>query len=247
MSLGYQVGLLLMPLAGVVLIAIVLGVLGSRRRSREARALAGEWGGTLIREGNFWKIGFERNGIPHELRLLPSCVQLSACPTSGALQPLEIGAETDPASPPEGLRLPRGMGVRSRGEVDLKALLTDRVVKNLDLLWRLDFVPLASVVVTDQRATVDKPSALAEDGKLGFFLNLAFPVLDQVLKVCSLEGVRFMDEVPAGSGSCQVCGCGLERGVVRCRECGTPHHLDCWNYTGRCSTYACGSRIARPA
>jgi hypothetical protein len=247
MSLEQQVALLLLPLAGVALIAVVLGVRSSRRRGREARALAGEWGGTLTREGSCWKIGFERNGIPHVLRLLPSSVQLSACPTSGALQPLEIGAGADPKTQPEGLRLPRGMGVKSHGDLDLKAFLTDRVVKNLDLLWRLDFEPGGSLVVEDACATLEKPSALAEGSTLRFFVNLALPVLDQVFKVCALEGVKFLDGAPPAAGLCQVCGCGLERGVVKCVECGTPHHLDCWNYAGKCTTYACGNRIARPA
>lgn len=43
-----------------------------------------------------------------------------------------------------------------------------------------------------------------------------------------------------GAGECQVCGVSLGQGaVVRCRRCATPHHEDCWAYTGECSTFAC--------
>jgi hypothetical protein len=40
---------------------------------------------------------------------------------------------------------------------------------------------------------------------------------------------------------CQVCGMPLSEGkVVACRRCATPHHRDCWEFNGRCSTFACG-------
>jgi hypothetical protein len=42
---------------------------------------------------------------------------------------------------------------------------------------------------------------------------------------------------------CQICGSKIasETKVV-CRRCGTPHHEDCWEFNGRCSTYACGEK-----
>lgn len=44
-------------------------------------------------------------------------------------------------------------------------------------------------------------------------------------------------------GECQVCGSPLAQGaVVRCRRCATPHHEECWTYTGECSTFACQER-----
>lgn len=47
-----------------------------------------------------------------------------------------------------------------------------------------------------------------------------------------------------GTGECQVCGSKLEGSIVRCSRCGTPHHQDCWTYTGLCSTFGCGGREA---
>lgn len=45
---------------------------------------------------------------------------------------------------------------------------------------------------------------------------------------------------------CQVCGVSLSEGkVVTCRRCATPHHKDCWEFNGRCSTFACGEIGAR--
>ena len=45
-----------------------------------------------------------------------------------------------------------------------------------------------------------------------------------------------MDEV-----FCQFCGCELDDNIVVCRDCATPHHKDCFECNGICTTYACGS------
>ena len=41
---------------------------------------------------------------------------------------------------------------------------------------------------------------------------------------------------------CQICGEELGDQLVWCARCKTPHHADCWRYTGVCSTYGCGSK-----
>jgi hypothetical protein len=38
---------------------------------------------------------------------------------------------------------------------------------------------------------------------------------------------------------CQICGEEIIDNAVECRRCQTPHHHDCWEYFGRCSTYGC--------
>jgi hypothetical protein len=40
-------------------------------------------------------------------------------------------------------------------------------------------------------------------------------------------------------GDCPVCGTAMQQDVLRCESCRTPHHRECWEYMGRCSTYAC--------
>jgi hypothetical protein len=46
---------------------------------------------------------------------------------------------------------------------------------------------------------------------------------------------------------CRVCGeqLGAETALA-CRDCGTPHHDDCWKFTGGCSVYGCGGTRAVP-
>jgi hypothetical protein len=42
------------------------------------------------------------------------------------------------------------------------------------------------------------------------------------------------------SAVCRVCGTDIVEAPRLCPKCDTPHHSDCWAYTGRCSVYGCG-------
>lgn len=44
--------------------------------------------------------------------------------------------------------------------------------------------------------------------------------------------------------TCKVCGDGMRAPVWICQRCETPHHRDCWQYAGGCSTFACEDRRA---
>jgi hypothetical protein len=56
-------------------------------------------------------------------------------------------------------------------------------------------------------------------------------------------GIQFLGPVAApasGKGTqCQVCGSELDRDLVSCGACATPHHRECWDYNRGCSTYGC--------
>jgi len=39
---------------------------------------------------------------------------------------------------------------------------------------------------------------------------------------------------------CQICGTSIHGSQVStCKACLTPHHIDCWEYLGGCSIFAC--------
>ena len=50
-------------------------------------------------------------------------------------------------------------------------------------------------------------------------------------------GVEIEEPVTETGGECRICRAALLGVIVRCRRCGTPHHGDCWDYTGACSTF----------
>ncbi len=66
------------------------------------------------------------------------------------------------------------------------------------------------------------------------------------------EGVRILEgdgrpDPAEGPPVCQVCGEPVVEGdAVVCRNCGAPHHRDCWEFVGSCSIYGCGGKVGRP-
>ena len=59
-----------------------------------------------------------------------------------------------------------------------------------------------------------------------------------------------MTEQPTNILTCQVCGTTIDEqddltNIVACALCGAPHHCDCWDYTGMCSTYGCGGIVSK--
>ena len=40
--------------------------------------------------------------------------------------------------------------------------------------------------------------------------------------------------------TCLICGDPISEQLINCRSCRTPHHQECWEYLGQCSTYGCG-------
>lgn len=84
-----------------------------------------------------------------------------------------------------------------------------------------------------------------DEEELWRWLKGAYRLLEAVPGFAAGEPVPIPSEssFSAKDGECQVCGGTLAQGaVVRCRRCATPHHEECWTYTGECSTFACQER-----
>jgi hypothetical protein len=77
---------------------------------------------------------------------------------------------------------------------------------------------------------------------------ILFESLFNALLYTRTVGIEFLPTtIPTArpDSHCQVCGEGLQGNIVYCASCGTPHHLDCWQYVGHCSVYACGQQRYR--
>lgn len=83
---------------------------------------------------------------------------------------------------------------------------------------------------------------LPSAAELAKFVELAIELYDQALLTRS-AGIEFVADEGAAQilehVICQVCGEAIEQDLVFCRRCKTPHHRDCWYYTGFCSVFAC--------
>ena len=64
-----------------------------------------------------------------------------------------------------------------------------------------------------------------------------------VTKSVGIDFVRQEHAIPEMKEAfCQICGDPLDDKVVFCKSCKTPHHMECWQYNGACSTYGCGQK-----
>ena len=104
------------------------------------------------------------------------------------------------------------------------------------------------VSMNSSRLMVRKESVIAGADDLAVFADLAGRLLDRIeLFWQRASGIEIIDE-PAStldgtSPTCQICGSEIPSEVrVNCRRCNTPHHKDCWEFNGQCSTYACGEK-----
>ena len=128
---------------------------------------------------------------------------------------------------------------------EARHLMTDAVRLALDRIWlhplprdtAVSLLPGWIVI----RKVWDSPRAtdLAQFVELGCTLN------DQV-QLAAAAGIEFIagDEAQViDDALCCVCCEQLSQDVVFCVRCKTPHHRDCWEYSGGCSTYGCGGRM----
>lgn len=88
---------------------------------------------------------------------------------------------------------------------------------------------------------VKKLSFIKDLHTLREFTKLAIGLYDQAVLPTD-EGIEFVKSASPPKlteALCQICGETIESGVVFCRRCKTPHHRECWEYYGACSTYGC--------
>lgn len=80
---------------------------------------------------------------------------------------------------------------------------------------------------------------LRDEHQLVMLIECARDFTAFVLQSSGSPGIVLGEVRVAGGGECPVCGTAMNAGTVRCELCRTPHHVECWQYMGRCSTYAC--------
>jgi hypothetical protein len=82
------------------------------------------------------------------------------------------------------------------------------------------------------------------------FARTAMKLFDE-LSSGTEPGIQFLNDAPAAAegdaaatltATCQICGEAIAADPVLCKTCRTPHHHDCWEYYGQCSTFGCRER-----
>jgi hypothetical protein len=104
------------------------------------------------------------------------------------------------------------------------------------------------------RVLVRKATFLRRQEDLEEFALLSLELYDQGMLTRTV-GIEFVDDGAAQivrEAVCKVCGEDIITDMVFCRRCKTPHHQECWQYYGACSTYGCresryvAPRVANP-
>ena len=125
---------------------------------------------------------------------------------------------------------------------DSAALLISRAVRvQIDQLWKFPFRSEISVSLFPNWLIVRKIWDSNRPVELESFTEMSLSLFDQ-LQLARSAGIEFVE----GAGPliiedahCRICGDAMVRDIVLCRRCKTPHHRDCWEYAGSCSTYGC--------
>ena len=128
---------------------------------------------------------------------------------------------------------------------DSRHLLSSGVHLALDRLWLHPLPTDTAVSLMPGWIVVRKVWDQPRGGDVEEFVELACTVSDQ-LHVAAAAGIEFVESDEAhviDQAVCSICGDAFETDVVTCSRCKTPHHRDCWDYGGGCSTYGCGGRM----
>lgn len=130
--------------------------------------------------------------------------------------------------------------VKGDDPAQISALLTPAVQQQIDQLRRLLGNDNIYVSFNANKLLVKKLSYIRDYSTLLKFTQLAAALYD--LTASLPEGVLTIvkqTEPMEAEAICQICGDAITHQRVLCRRCKTPHHLDCWEYYGACSTYGC--------
>jgi hypothetical protein len=248
--------------AALVLLVLVLLVRGGKgsegdpdkRRTWDevARRLGGR---LLVKEGEF-RVRFKWHGL--EAVLLEEPATTFRIEKSGLsrldlelVPPTERGAAAEPGV----AKLLRGKVARELDDRTLPGywlcssnlgaaaeFLSPRVRRVLDDLGRKKN---PRVTIGESFAVRGEPGPEARD--LVRFASLCLQLAQHARVFAERDtGIRILETPGPSAGLCQICGADLGGEVVACTLCATPHHRDCWEYAGVCSTYGCGGKETRP-
>lgn len=132
---------------------------------------------------------------------------------------------------------------------DVRRLLTPGVQSAIGRLRRFGYNLDIYVNVCQGVLLVKKRGKFPRPRDLLTFTSYSLELFDEALKsqIELGEGIEFVEpsdgqRADLEAAICQICGEPIEDRVVYCRACRTPHHRDCWEYYGGCSTYGCNCR-----
>jgi hypothetical protein len=131
---------------------------------------------------------------------------------------------------------------------ELRDLLTPPVQAAIYRLRRMLGNDYVYVSVGGGRLLVKKLGLIRDDAPLIDYVEAVLDLYDCALGGAA-AGIEIVGDVRSEPSEvvCQICGETIEHELVHCRRCKTPHHEDCWEYFGGCSTFGCGEKRYTPS
>lgn len=133
--------------------------------------------------------------------------------------------------------------VRINKAGETRTLLNDAVRLQLYKLQHAGGSTSLRVRLSNGSFTSQKMKVLRQYEDIMDFVQESLELYEQLLLtrargiefVAGDEQAQLLEEV-----ECRICGELIEDDLVFCRRCKTPHHRECWYYTGVCSLFGCG-------
>jgi len=257
-----------------ILIALMLLVgVGSGNRMRRGtlaayRRVVGQYGGICERLG--WS-GYPRGRFSYgaaqvDLRIVERAPHrtVRVPVTQMTIGPLQLGFYCELVSPPflsaevpnvsiESDEFHRHYAIAASDADGAVDLLDPGMCWNIDRIRQLSSCSYLHVEFSQDRLRIHRADAIRTYAELSRFVQYALELYDRAAG-STAKGILFLDDgaaQPLGEVQCRVCGEAIRGALVYCRRCKTPHHRECWQYTGACSVYGCGEvqfevpRVAR--
>lgn len=211
------------------------GTLPVLRFSAKGRAAELRWGAVAEAPRSATWVRVDLRGCsPGALKIFPEDV-LSRVGKLFGTQDLRVGDE----------RFDARYVVRANPESLVRDLSgRERRLRLVSAMMRTE-LPL-QVDLTRDELVVSSLWTLRGETELDQFVRVAVDLTAVLLEFAAV-GVYWTSGLEVGGGLCPVCGGGLNERRVDCSKCRTPHHRECWEYAGQCSTFACGEVRSRSA
>ena len=135
----------------------------------------------------------------------------------------------------------RDFSVAANDSREARQLLTSSVRWQLQQLRQTLHDDRVYVEFYRGRLFIQKPQLVRNFAELVVFVERCLEFYDQAL-VTRAVGIQFLENDRAQTledVGCKICGERIEMEMVFCQRCKTPHHAECWHYTGACSVYGC--------
>lgn len=120
-------------------------------------------------------------------------------------------------------------------------MMNSNVQWAFEQLRRHTFKKSLYVSIRGGKMMISKSGFIKDYSELDDFVRFGLALYDQLV-VADVQGIEYLNEQVAKvveDVKCPICSESVEEFMVVCLRCKTPHCYDCWQYNGRCATFAC--------